>query len=124
MIKFEDPWQLVTKKKINNNIIEYFDLMELSQGGPEIGLLCINGKIINKHRFGGPFLSDNNYIYIPIYIKNFFSSGFKICKLGINDFEVKVISKKEDLIFLDKLDNSILYYFTDRNKVNLKSIKI
>ena len=44
MNKFENPIQFDLKKKVGDVEILYSDLMEISQGGPEVGNLLINEK--------------------------------------------------------------------------------
>ncbi len=116
MIQFENPIQFNIKKKIGNNEIVYSKLIEISQGGPEIGTMCINGKQIESYRFGGPFLSDNEYLFAPVFIRKFLGSGFKLAKINLQTLEVKIIGKTKNLIFLDKIENGQVYFFEDSDK--------
>lgn len=70
MNKFENPIQFETKKKIRDIEIIYSNLMEISQGGPEIGNLSINGQMV-QGLYGGPAVSKDDYLYLPAYIKKF-----------------------------------------------------
>lgn len=115
-MKFEDPWQFAIEKEIDDKKIKYIDLMELSQGAPEIGSLSINGKQIDKFKFGGPLIYDKRDIYIPIYIRNFFCTGFKIAKINIDTLDIEQIGKIKDLIFLDKVENDKIIFYENRNK--------
>ena len=68
MNKFESPLQFDVEKNVAGIEISYFDLMEISQGGPEIGHISINGIPIQSHLFGGPYLNqgDNFLLYLKI----------------------------------------------------------
>ena len=116
MMKFEDPWQFETKKEVDNIEVHYSQLMEVSQGGPEIGNIIINNKEIEKFKFGGPLIFQNKFIYIPIYIKKFFYSGFKIARINVETFNIVQFGKIKDLIFLEKIDKNRLVYYENRNK--------
>lgn len=113
MRKLEDPFNFRYDLEINDNIhIKYHSFIEVTQGGPEIGIISINGKDISNKKFGGPFLYDEKYIYAPCFVKNILSSGFKLCEIKLKNLEVKEISNKiypvVDLI--KKEGNEILFY--------------
>lgn len=119
MSKFESPQQFDLTKIIDGIEIKYLNLMEISQGGPEIGNISINGKILTDHRFGGPFLHDNQYIFIPLYTKSFLSSGFKLAKIMIETLSIELIGKTKNLIYLYKIENSKVFYYQDLEKSEL-----
>lgn len=119
MNHFEDPFQFKIVKNIGNIKVEYINLMEVVQGGPEIGNLSINGNQLQGY-YGGPLLYHEDFIYIPSYRNNFFQSGFKLVKINIKTFNIKVLSKKKDLIFLYKIKDNQLYYYEDVEKTILK----
>ena len=88
MMKFQDPMTFSTELKIKDLEVRYSNLMEVSQGGPEIGNILINGKKIDG-RFGGPILYDNGYLYVPAYVKKFFGTGTYVQSVGVkNDLEI------------------------------------
>jgi hypothetical protein len=115
MSQFEDPIQFDINKKVGDVEIAYSDLMEISQGGPEVGNLSINGKTI-EGRYGGPAICKDEYVYAPIYVKKFLGTGFKLARINIATFEVEHLSKTKDLIFLDKVEGGRLYFFEDMSK--------
>jgi hypothetical protein len=123
---FETPIDFASSTKVNGYLITYSNLIELSQGGPAIGRLSIDSEQIGKGSyFGGPLLFDENYIYIPIYIKNFFSSGFKLASVGLKSKALKIITqKKTPLIFLESLDDGFLSYYEDMGQTKLVKINI
>lgn len=116
---FEDPLQFITKKKIGDIEIVYTDLMEISQGGPEVGNLSINGKMV-EGRFGGPSLLDENYIYVPAQVKRFLGTGFKLARINSITLKVEYLSKVKDLIFLEKIVDNQVYFFEDMSKTIYK----
>jgi hypothetical protein len=98
---------------------------EIGQGGPEIGVLLIDG--INEfpgYFFGSPLIMVENYIYIPVFVKSFIGTGFKIGRVSINSFSVKLYGKKEDIIILDKVEDNTVFYFNSIKRSKIKSIKI
>ena len=115
MSRFEDPIQFDVKKKVGNGEIVYFDLMEISQGGPQVGSLSINGKIV-EGRYGGPIIYDDRYVYAPAHVKKFLGTGFKLSRINMTTLGVEYLSKIKDLIFLDKLEDNRIYFFEDISK--------
>lgn len=117
MNKFENPIQFDIKKLINGIEVIYFDLMEISQGGPEIGSVLINGNQVQSYRFGGPFLYEAEYIYAPMYVKKLFNTGFKISRINLQTLQVESFGKIKDLIFLHKIEGNRVYFFEDLDKI-------
>jgi len=124
MTKFEDPIQFETHKESGGIKVTYSDLMEIAQGGPEIGKLSINGKSISNYRFGGPCLIIDQYVIAPVYQKKFFSSGFRLSKINCVTLEVEIIGKSLNLIFLDRFENGKVHYYESLDKTSLKTSKI
>ena len=116
MIKFENPMQFNLHKESDSIKVDYSNLMEIAQGGPEIGNLFINGKQVKNYRFGGPCIIQNDFIFVPVYIKRFFGTCFKLSKINSKDFSIKIIGKSKDLIYLDKIESNKIYFFEDINK--------
>lgn len=115
MSRFEDPIQFDINKKIGDAEIAYSDLMEISQGGPVIGNLWINGKMVDG-RFGGPAFCEDEYVFVPVLVKKIFGSGFRLARVNINTLETAAFGKIRDLIFLNKLVGNRVYFFEDINK--------
>jgi len=124
MIKFEDPIQFSLQKESCNLKVAYTNLMEISQGGPEVGYLSINGSLINNYRFGGPCLIDGEFVYAPIYVKKFFGTGFKLAKIHATSLEVVTKGKTKDLVYLDKIKDGKVHFFEDINKTISRSCDI
>lgn len=115
MNKFEDPIQFDIKKKVGDIEIIYSCLLEISQGGPVVGNISINGKMV-QGLYGGPPLFKDDYIYIPSFGKKFLGTGFKLARINTTTLEVEHLSKTKDLIFLDKIERNRIYFFEDINK--------
>jgi len=124
MIKFENPIQFNITVELKANKVSYSNLMEICQGCPVIGNIYINNKLIDKYKFGGPCLLEMNYVYIPMFIRNIFSSGFKLAIINIDTFEIKTIGRKTPLIFLDEIKNGRIYYYKDLHKTIIDSLEL
>lgn len=118
-MKFEDPIQFEINKMEGAIEIVYSNLMEICQGGPEVGNLSINGKTVDGN-FGGPAIFHEQYIYIPVYIKKNFRTGFKLARINTETFDIEHLGKIKDLIFLNKVEGNRIYFFEDLNKTLLK----
>lgn len=77
----QDPISFISEKELPNFKLKYTNLMEIGQGGPEIGCVYINEKKVLKYLFGGPFILSEKYLYMPVYLKSFFYKGF-MTKVG------------------------------------------
>lgn len=120
MIKFEDPINFETTKSFMSFTLTYKNLMELSQGSPVVGDVYINEKKISSKKFGGPAIFTNEYLYIPIYIRNFWNSGFRFARINLSNLNVEIRGKIFDLILLDKIENNIIYYYDLFDKENMR----
>ncbi|GAB4044887.1 hypothetical protein [Spirosoma jeollabukense] len=123
---FETPIDFPSEKIVEGHTIIYRQLMEISQGSPMIGKLEIDNQLISMNDlFGGPFLYERGYIYIPLYFNNFFSSGFKLARINIETKSMEIIiTKKENLFFLEKIEDNTLYYYPDMDENSLTTINI
>jgi hypothetical protein len=109
----------------DGHTIEYRNLVELCQGGPELGYFYINGNIIGDGaRFGGPFICTGKDVYVPLFKKGFFSSGFILQRVDIKSGVMTEITKKEPVIWLNKIENSDLSYYADMNRTTLKVVLV
>lgn len=86
--------------KIDALSISYDNLMEISQGGPVVGRLLIDGEVFgNNLLFGGPFVIEKKRVYIPLFIRKFCVTGFKVCAINLESLSYELISPMEDVIF-------------------------
>jgi hypothetical protein len=122
MIKnYENPIEFDISKKIEGLHVLYTDLFEISQGGPEVGTLCINGKCISNYFFGGPFLKNGDYLYTPVLIKKFLGTGFKLAEINVITLNVSELGKLKNMIFLEKVIGNEIFFFEDLNKTKSNS---
>ena len=124
MNEFESPIDFLARKKVGETEIVYSRLLEVVQGGPILGDISINDKNIPKYRFGGPALIDKDAVYVPLFIRKFFTSGFKIAKISIPDLAIKTIGPLRPVICLSRIDGDKLYFFEDIGRTILTHIAI
>lgn len=123
MKSFENPIQFDVLKWIYDVKIEYTNLMEICQGGPEVGKLYINDRRV-EGSFGGPALSDGNYVYVPEYVKNFLRSGFRLTRISTKSLRIERLGRVKGLIFLDEIQDNKIFYFEDLEKSKKSSFDI
>ncbi len=123
-MKFEDPIQFNPKKELNTFVVNYSNLMEISQGGPLIGDLSINGELIKGYRFGGPCLIYDEFVYAPVYVKKIFGTGFKLSKTYMPTLKVIPLGKTRNLIFLKKIEDGKAFFFEDLEKTIIRYLEI
>jgi hypothetical protein len=109
---------------INGHTIKYSDFIEIAQGGPEVGILSIDGKaLVGKGvYFGGPPVFYKNHMFLPRLKKSFLARYFKLCVVDLNDRSIREIGGKEELILLSKVDDNLVYFFEDNPNAKLRSI--
>lgn len=120
----ENPVSFFSEKKHLDKVIKLTELMEIVQGGPEVGRLSIDEKKILSYLFGGPFLCKDDCVYIPVYLKSFFYKGFKIAKININNQDVKILGNYENLISVYKIEEDFIYYYTDMDGMTSRKLKL
>lgn len=123
---FETPNDFNPLKEVNGHKIEYFDLREIAQGSPLIGKIKIDSITISeKDYFGGPFVYDDEFIYIPIYQRSFFNTGFKLVKISLLEKKIiKLNTKIKPLYFLINIENRIINYCETHEGLSLKQFNI
>ena len=123
MKNFETPTDFETSITLNGITIAFNNLQEISQGGPVVGNLLIDNKIVYG-TFGGPFLNENEFLFIPIYLKKrFFGWGFKLAKIDLNNGHCYIVGSIKKLIFLDKIEKDVIYFYEDFYKTRFNRQK-
>ena len=122
--KFDTPIDFSTEIKVDDTEIMYHNTFEIGQGGPVVGNISINGIFIPNHYFGGPSLFDEQYLYIPIYMKKIISWRFKLARINFNSLTVDAIGKWESVIFLEKIENGTIFFYEDVGKTHSKYYKL
>ncbi len=115
-MNFETPFDFKLNKKVNTYQVEYKNVIEVGQGGPQVGELYIEKVRLTKELFGGPILYNDEYLFIPIFKRRTFSSGFYICKVNLRTLEYENISERESFIFLKDIKDTRIYFYTDFSK--------
>lgn len=105
--------------KNQNLIIEYSNIEFYGKNKIAIGNISINNNYIEKHKFGSPFLYNQSFIYIPLFIRSLFSSGFKLARISISDTEIHTFSFSEKLFFPERIKNNKIFFYNDMKKEKL-----
>ena len=114
----EHPTSFQIEKSINGYSIFYQNLMEICQGGPEVGEISINGDLLAGYRFGGPLITDEGAIYAPLFKRKFLRTGFVLAKINLATRNVEELSKIMPLIYLSRIEGDRVYYFTNLDGQN------
>jgi hypothetical protein len=118
----ENPIQFTTIKNIQNHRIEYTNLTEICQGGPEIGRVAINGLPMGNHYFGGPYLVHDDFVYLPLVSSRFLSGrGFRLARVNINTNKMEIFKPFYRILFLKEVVNNKVIFYTDIHGINLTS---
>ena len=118
--KFDTPIYFQEKQSVAGVEVEYTDTKEICQGGPAIGKIKINGRLFSDSiYFGGPFLSEDVFIYVPMFVQKLFRSGFKLCVINTTTLEQKILEPLRDLIFLHSIDGERIAFYEDLDKTVL-----
>lgn len=105
--------------------LEYVNTYELCQGGPEVGVLKIDGGVVHQgHKFGGPLLYDAGVVYLPLFDRGLFINDFKLTVIEVQAQQLKVSRFSEPLILLDKIQGDAIYYFNDLANAMRKMVSI
>lgn len=81
-----------------------------------MGEMYINNTKVEGYSFGGPFIIHEHYIILPTYIRcRFVANKFKLALIDAITLEVTLLSQFYDIIFPFKIQNLIVYCYTDLN---------
>lgn len=107
----DTPNSFSTELVLNKHSFQFDEIKAVSKDS-KVACLTIDGKRIDTHQFGSPFLYNNSQILIPIYLQGFFRSGFKLALIDLNDFSIDIRGEKEKMIFLNSFENcnKVIYY--------------
>ena len=119
----ENPIYFDTTKIMEGIKLTYSDLTEISQGGPQVGSMAINGKAVPGY-FGGPGLYGNGYVYVPAYVQKVLGWGFKLSRISVSTLKVDYLGKTRNLIFLDEIEDNRVYFFEDLAKTRRNSFQL
>ena len=84
--------------------LEYVNSYELCQGGPEVGVLKIDGRVGHHgQKFGGPLLYDSGVVHLPLVDRGIFIDDFKLAVIAVEAQQLRVSRFNEALILLDQI---------------------
>ncbi|MDR0517620.1 MAG: hypothetical protein LBH25_11310 [Fibromonadaceae bacterium] len=131
----ETPWSFREVIEVGDLKIEYNNMIEVCQGGPNIGNLYINGMEVKMPprrknyvnplffgddlQFGGPLLIDKEYLYIPWFDR--YVSRFRLFCWNLTNQTCIIGTEVLPLIILDKIDGNDLHYNVG-NKISDKRV--
>jgi hypothetical protein len=121
----ETPWSF--REKINASLldIEYKGMTETCQGGPRVGQLYINGaEVCAGKLFGGPLLLDGDDVYVPLFERKLFSTGFRLFYLNTATRAFWAGPDRFPMIWLDRIDGDDLYYATGGGSLDKRATRI
>lgn len=107
-----------------SHTIRYVSLQEIGQGGPLVGRLIINGKELPDKLFGGPGLAVDSVLFIPLFIRRFCISGFRLVRIDLDTCVVSFLTGIKDLIWILDYQNQVLTYAMDMYKRELAEISV
>ena len=116
----------------NNYEIHFNNLHNFAKEGPLCGNLYINGENVKcpfYNGFGGPILLNGDFIYLPLYqVKKNWKDivGGYLVEVEMSKLSFRVIGHKQEIIYLDHLDNDNLYYYNswEKSSNDLKIVNI
>lgn len=101
-------------------VIKFLDVVEMGQSGIKLGRLSIDGYKINHLDFGGPLFILGENIFVPIYKRNFFKSGFLLGVINLKTYKVFTMGKIKSLIWIYLIKDNYIYIYEDIS-MNIKS---
>jgi hypothetical protein len=119
------PANFLTKYSQGGHSIQYSDFTEITEGGPEVGLVSIDGKSLGPkgNYFGGPPVFFKNYLFIPQLMKSPSRRYFRLSVVDLSDCSIKEIGENEELILLSKVNDNSVFFFKDIPNGKLNSIR-
>lgn len=126
-----NPWEFDTTYYVNSHQIEFKELRNFGIEGPICGQLYIDNQKINCPEkcdgFGGPVLITSKRIYIPVYQKKICLMdiwGALVAEIDLCKLSVRLIGKKQGIIYIKYLENERLYFCDSYKNANQnKNIK-
>jgi hypothetical protein len=115
------------KLQYENINIEYFDVQELVQGGPETGKLKINEEVLTGNRFGTNVIFYKKFLITSTYKKSFglfTKKGFTPCAIQFDNRKIIEIGEPEILFMPFRIENEMLFYFIDLKNEKVKTLSL
>jgi hypothetical protein len=84
----QDPADFGLELVFDGIEVRYDNVYEIGQGGPITGALYIDQTWVRNFRFGGPLLYSDGYLFLPVFVKRFIGTGFRLAKINIKTLDV------------------------------------
>lgn len=119
------PLNFLDTYSVDGHSIQYSNFIEIAQGGPEVGTLSIDRKVVGAKGdyFGGPPFFHQGKMFVPRLKKALFGRHFKICVIDLKKLSIKEVGDKEELVLISKADDNTVYFYEDTPNTKLKSIR-
>jgi hypothetical protein len=90
--------------QLGEHNLDFFDCVEVGQGGPEACSLVVDGWLIEKRKFDPSPLPFDDLILIPMRKISFFKSGYALTLIDPRGQTIKTISKVHGYMKLLRVD--------------------
>src|ERR1700741_651581 len=100
------PLNYANQYLIDGHQVVYSKFIEVAQGGPEGGIVEIDGKLVGRDGdyFGGPSVFYGGHMFIPQLQTSILGRHFILCVVNLSDRSVRNVGTKRDLILLKNAD--------------------
>lgn len=124
MNKFDHPTDFELSVDENGISVRYRNEREVCQGGPVLGNVYVNGRsVFDNHECGGPALVKGTKVYVPVYIRGFWKSGFKVGEVDVITLQERLLGEKENYIHLSDVRDCVVTFYTNSTQSKKKSIE-
>src|SRR5690349_9740649 len=108
----------------DGHIVKYSNFKEISQGGPEVGKLTIDGKTIgsNGDYFGGPPFFYEGKMFLPQLKNSLLGSRFHVCIVDLESCRAHTIGEAEELILIFNVDDTSVYFYADEPNKTTRTV--
>ncbi|OYW16255.1 MAG: hypothetical protein B7Z39_01890 [Novosphingobium sp. 12-64-8] len=96
----------------NGHSLDFFDCMEVGQGGPNACFLSINGQKLADHKFDPSPLMFEDHILVSMRKITFLKSGYVLARIDPETCKVEIISKVHEYMKLRKVQGRSVEFST------------
>ena len=119
-----NPYLFPLNYNFNGISVKYTNLVELGQSGIQIGKISLDNYTIQNYDFGGPLIFKDNYIFLPLYKRSFFKSGFILAFINTKNYKVYTMESIKPLIWLDLIEENKIFFYEDIEKIKRTSYNL
>lgn len=107
------PWgEVAVRADLDGTALEFFDGIEVCQGGPLVFKLLVNNTLIEGHQFDASPLALEGEILVPMRKRGFFKSGYVLARIDAETASVQVISKVHEYMRLVRVEGPSVVFET------------